>query len=310
VPTKRFPLSLPLLVVVVSWGFNFLSLKVLYANGMKPLTLMFDRAILMGILLAGICLVRRQPLKYPGGRDTWLILLSGFISMGLYMMVFLVALQMTSPAEGAVMLAMAPVFTYILSCLARQEAFIPSAMAGSVVGFAGVATVILGGAHSSKHGSLEGNLVMLASAFIWAVGVVILRPVLHRHDAMRLFTLSIPGALPILLGFGLLPAIHTDYGAVTPLGWLMFAQIVLLSGVVAFVCFYVGIHQIGPSRATMYQFFIPPTAAMFQWLFFGDTLNGIQWLGLTVLIAGVFYSSYARTRSSVRKLGHSRSNAK
>jgi drug/metabolite transporter (DMT)-like permease len=128
-----------------------------------------------------------------------------------------------------------------------------------------------------------------------------MRPLLHKYDPTQVFTLSIPGAIPVMLLYGLLPALHTDYAAISSLGWIMFAQVTIISGVVSFVCFYIGIHQIGPSRATMYQFFIPPTAAIFQWIIYGRALLPMQWLGLGVLMGGVVYTARARATISKAK---------
>jgi drug/metabolite transporter (DMT)-like permease len=47
----------------------------------------------------------------------------------------------------------------------------------------------------------------------------------------------------------------------------------------------------------MYQFFIPPTTALLQWLIYGRALVWLQWIGLAVLIAGVIFSAQARQRS-------------
>ncbi|MEZ0327595.1 MAG: DMT family transporter [Fimbriimonas sp.] len=293
---QRLPLNLPLIVVVLSWGFNFVSLKVLYQD-MLPPALMFNRSVVMAVLLALVVRGRGLSLAYPK-EDRNRILFAGFVSMGVYMVVFLEGLQRTTPAEGAIMLATAPILTFLLSAFLKQEIFTFAALWGSLIGFVGVAIVILGGGQGAVHGSLLGNLMCLASAFIWGTGVVIMRPLLHRYDPTQVFTLSIPGAIPVMLLYGLLPAIHTDYSAISSLGWIMFAQVTMISGVVSFVCFYIGLHQIGPSRATMYQFFIPPTAAIFQWLIYGRALAPLQWLGLGVLMAGVVYTSRARALAS------------
>jgi drug/metabolite transporter (DMT)-like permease len=293
---SRIPLNFPLLVVVLSWGFNFVSLKVLYHDMSAP-AVMFNRTIVMAVVLAGVVKARGLSLRYRKG-DAWRLLLAGLVSMGIYMAVFLEGLQRTTPAEAAIMLATAPVFTFFLASAVKQETFTWSALMGSLIGFAGVATVILGGGAGAEHGSLLGNLMTLASAFLWSIGVVIMRPMLHRYDPTQAFTLSIPGCIPVMLLYGLSPALHTNYAAISPLGWGMFAQVTLLSGVIAFVCFYIGIHQIGPSRATMYQFFIPPMAAIFQWLIYGRALAPLQWLGLAVLMSGVIYTSQARARAA------------
>ncbi len=295
---QRFPLNLPLIVVVLSWGFNFVSLKILYED-MSPAALMFNRSIVMAALLAMIVKARGLALAYPK-EDRSRILLAGFVSMGLYMVVFLEGLQLTTPAEGAIMLATAPILTFLLSSALKQEVFSFPALWGSLIGFVGVAIVILGGDRGAATGSLLGNMLCLGSALIWGTGVVIMRPLLHRYDPTQVFTLSIPGAIPVMLLYGLWPALHTDYAAISPLGWAMFAQVTMISGVISFVCFYIGIHQIGPSRATMYQFFIPPTAAIFQWLLFGRALAPLQWFGLVVLMAGVVYTARARAVASAR----------
>ncbi len=295
---KRLPLNLPLILVVLSWGFNFVSLKILYRD-MEPAAVMFMRFFLMGALLAGICRWRGQSLRYPK-EDFWRILAVGFMAMGVYMVFFLEGLRHTSPAEGAILLATAPVFTFLLSCALKQEPFSFSALVGSLVAFTGVCIVILGGVKSETSGTLLGNLTVLFSALLWSISVVMMRPLLSKYDAMRVFTLSMPGALPLLVVYGLAATLNTDFAAVSTLGWLMFAQVVLLSGVVAFVCFYQGIHQIGPSRAAMYQFFIPPTAALFQWIFMGQPLVLLQSVGLLVLLAGVIYASRARIVTAER----------
>lgn len=297
---SRIPLNLPLVVTVLFWGFNFVAVKLVYRD-IPPLVVLFDRALLMGLLLAGVCRWRKLSLRYPQG-DALRILLAGFLGMGVYMVLFLEGISMTSPAEGAIMLASAPIFTFFLASAFRQEAFTWPALAGNLVGFAGVVIVILGGSSAGTHGTLEGNLITLFSAVIWALAVVVMRPLLHKYDATQAFTLSIPGALPVLLAFGLMPAIHFDYAAVTPFGWLMFLQITVMSGVVAFVTFYVGIHQIGSHRAGFYQYFIPPTAALFQWLVYGQMLSLVQWGGLLVLLLGVIYASRARVIRDRRDL--------
>jgi drug/metabolite transporter (DMT)-like permease len=293
---SRFPLNLPMLVVVLTWGFNFVSLKIVYPE-MSPPALMFNRTIVMGLLLAGVCLLRRQSLRYPAG-EAPRILFGGFLSLGVYMVIFLEGLALTSPAEAAIMLTTAPVFTYLLSCAFKQDRFQWAALVGSMVCFIGVAFVIVGGADGQTTGSTKGNLMVLASSMVWAFSVIALRPSLTHHDSMRVFTLSLPGALPLAAVYGLLPALGTNYGAISTIAWLNLAQVVFMSGVVAFVLFYVGMNQIGSSRAGMYQFFIPPTTAAYQWLVFGKVLVALQWVGLAFLLGGVIYSSRARAMAA------------
>ncbi len=280
--------------MVVSWGLNFVSLKVLYRD-MTPPAVSLVRFAAMYLLMVLLCKFRGESLR-PKQGDLLPILGTGFMWMGVYMVVFYEGLNLTSPAEGAIILATAPVFTYLLAVMLKQEKFTLQALLGAFVAFMGVSIVIGAGAASGAHGSLAGNLLMLFSALLWAIAVVMTRPFLAKYSPTQTVTMSMPGALIVLIPYGARAVIHTDFVHISPFGWLMFAQVAVLSGVIAFSCFNEGIRQVGASVATLYQFFVPPMAALFSWWILGTTLKPIQAVGVGVVIAGVAIASMARMR--------------
>ncbi|HEY0868652.1 MAG TPA: DMT family transporter [Fimbriimonas sp.] len=293
-PSPRIPLpNLPLTVTVLSWAFNFVALKSLYAQ-MTPPAVSLVRFAAMYLVLIAICAARREPLALPK-EHRFRILLAGFISMGAYMVLFLEGMSSTSASEGAIVLATAPVFTFVMACAVKQERFSVAALAAAVVAFVGVALVILGGAGApSSGGSLKGNLIILASAAVWASSVVVMKPVLVDVSPLRMLTLSMPAGLLALIPYGGVAVVQTDYSAIDLRGWLMFGHVAILSGVVAFLCFYEGIRKVGASTATLYQFFVPPTTVFFAWLAFGEKIAPLQAVGLAVIIVGVASSYKAR----------------
>jgi len=296
--TKRFSISWPLILVVLTWGFNFVSLKILYRE-MEPPAAMLLRFATMWALLIPVCKLRGLSLVYVA-KDAVRILISGFISMGLYMVLFMEGLHMTSPAEGAIILASSPVMTYLMATALKQERFSAPALIGSSIAFAGVAMVILGGT-SADGATMKGNLIMLASSVVWAYCVVYMKPLLNRYDATQLLALSMPGGALLMVPYGLASLVHTNFRGVSPLGWMMFLQVSVLSGVIGFGCFYVGIKQVGASRATLYQYFVPPAAALFAWIVMGRTLAPIQMVGLVILLFGVFATTKARIAIQPRR---------
>jgi drug/metabolite transporter (DMT)-like permease len=292
----RLPLPNPALTFTVfMWGFNFVAIKILYVE-MSAAALAFSRFLAMWAVLALICLARGESLRYPP-EDRWRILGVGFLSMGFYMVLFLEGMRGTTPAEGSIILATTTIFTILLAALAGQERFSGGSLTGSLAAFFGVALVIWAGAASPVHGSLGANLTVLASSVVWAASVVLMRPLLGRLSALRVLTLSMPGALPLLLAYGAGPTLATDFLALSPLAWAMFAQITLLSGVGSFLAFYRGLDQIGPSAATTYQFFVPIVAALFGWAILGQALVPLQAVGVGVVLGGAWYAAKARMRS-------------
>lgn len=246
----------------------------------------------MWALLLPLCLSRGLSLRYRR-EDVLRVLVAGFLSMGLYMFLFLEGLHKTSAAEGAIILATSPVWTYLMAAALKQETFRLKGFVGSCVAFLGVAVVIAGGA-ASDGSTLKGNLELLASAILWAFCVVYMKPLLKHYEATQLLTLSMPGGALLMVPYGIGSVMHLHFGAISLVGWLMFLQVAVLSGLVGFACFYVGIKQIGPSRTTLYQYFVPPTAVFFAWSILGKTLSPFQFLGFAVLLYGVVTTSRAR----------------
>jgi drug/metabolite transporter (DMT)-like permease len=297
VPSRRLPLPNPwLTTTVLVWGFNFVAVKVLYQQ-MTPAAVSLVRFVPMYLLLLLFCRLRGESLKYT--RDSLPVLIQGFLSMGIYMVVFLEGMDRTSPAEGAIILASAPIFVAIFSVLAKQERFTPGAVLGAVVAFIGTAIVIAAGAKSSG-GSMVGNLLILASAIVWAYSAVLSKPLVNRYSPVQSLTLSMPAALLVLIPYGLVATIQTPWKDLTPTTWGMLTHVVFGAGVLGFVGFYEGVKAQGPAAAMMYQFFVPIVAAIFGYWILGQHLTGLQLFGLAVVIAGVSIASRARYLATLR----------
>ncbi len=298
--SRRISPNWPLILVVLSWGFNFVSLKVLYRE-IEPSAVALMRFLAMWSMLVPLCVARGLSLRYQR-TDVVRVLFAGFLAMGLYMVLFMEGLHLTHPAEGAIILATSPVLTYLLASALRQEKFSFAALGFSCIAFVGVAIVIFGGATSPKSPggdtAIKGDLVLLVSAVVWATTVVTMRPLLKKYEATQLLTLSMPGGALVMIPYGLPALLKTPVSHVSSFGWLMFAQVSILSGVVGFACFYLGVKQVGATRATLYQYFVPPTAAFFAWLVMGKSLLPVQVLGLIVLLGGVVATTQVRVASA------------
>lgn len=284
---NRLRFSWPLTLVVLAWALNYVALKLLYVDHLMTASqVAFLRYLVMYAALVALCLLNRESLRLPK-EDRRPVLLFGFFTMGVYVALFLEAMRYTEPAEGAILLNLSPILTMLLAALLKQEPLLPKSLGGAVVAFAGVVMVTAPtpGAHPTKA---LGYILMLSSAAVWAYCIVLMKPLLARYSPLRLMTLSMPGGLPVMLGYWL----YMDHGympiaQLPPLGWLMFAHVALLSGVMGFLLFYRGVHEIGPASAALYIFLVPPMTALFQWAFTGKTLTPIQMVGLIVVIAGV-----------------------
>ena len=213
------------------------------------------------------------------------------------MVLFLEGLKNTTPAEAAILLATAPIWTAIIAVLCRQEVFNWTALAGALLALGGVSMVVFA-ANPNAHGKLLGNLMVLASAILWSASAVLSKPLLSRVSPIRVLTLSLPGAIPVLLPYGLSDSISMNWHALSPTALVMFSHVVLLAGIAGFIGFYAGVRRVGSAGAMLYQFFVPPIAALSAWLVLGTEFLFLQGVGLLVVFIGVGMASSARNVSS------------
>ncbi len=290
----RVAWSAPLLVTAVCWAFNFVALKRLYAE-MPPPVVAIARFAIMESLLVALCLAGKQSLRYPKG-EALKILGLGFLSMGLYMVAFLGGMQGTTAAEGAIVLATSPIFTMLVAAAIGKEPFCRASIFGTFLALGGVALIVFSGG-ASTHGTLWGNGLVLLAAVLWAGSAVTTRILVADMEPLRLLTLCMPGGLLALLQYGGRAALEFDYGTVTPTGWWMLGHVAILSGVVAFLGFYIGVKQIGAGRAMLYQYLVPGMAALFGWAVLGQAMTLVQLVGLAVVITGVWLAQAAHQRA-------------
>lgn len=285
--------SLPLLVTVGAWGFNFTALKVLY-HEVPPPAVGLVRFVLMWIILALYAKSQGESLKYPAGKAFQLLSI-GFLSMGVYMILFLEGLARTGAAEGAIILASAPVFTALFAVFFKQEVFQPKLLVGCFFAILGVGCVVsavgVGQTNVSSQEHWTGVGLVFASAVVWALQAVHSRPLLQDMSSLRLLTISMPGALVILVPYGLLDSIKVPWTELSMQAYATFAHVTLLAGVAGFLGFYLGVRAIGPSRALLYQYFVPPLAVAFEALILKQLPTIAQFVGMVLIVGGVTFAS-------------------
>ena len=272
------------------WGFNFISLKVLY-HVMEPAAVMFWRYVIMGAILVAVCKITGNSLKIPPEHRNR-ILFAGFNSMGIYMIFFMEGVKLTNAGEAAIILVSNPVMVAIWMMALKLEPKSYAKVLGGLVALLGVTMVVVGrpgmfanSVDTSRR--LLGDFLMLLGAASWSWAVVLTKPIAHKIKPLPLFTMSMLGGLPVMVLYGLVPAMHVHWGDFTSWQWFNLAQISIGSGVIGMVFYFKGVAMMPASKATMHQFLVPVLTAIFAAIILHERLAWIQAFGLAVLIVGV-----------------------
>lgn len=286
--------------VVLAWALNFSVVKLGYSDHWTPPSMMAARCLLQFPFF--FILFMAMGLKLSAPRRLWpRLLLSGFLSSGVYMVLFMEGMARIGAAQGAVTLATAPIFISLFSFMAGHDKFTPRWLIGTLLAFSGVVLTHLDGLKAGG-GELAGFLIILLSAVVWGVGVLVIRPLVEEIGSVQAMGLTMPGAAIVAIPYGLPAVLSTDYSKMGPVGWGAMAYLVIVAGTLAFVAYYRAIQDLGPARASMTQYVIPPTAALISVVVLGAKLNPLQILGLAVVLGGVFLAQDRRQKPEEGKM--------
>lgn len=191
-----------LLSVAILWGGNFPVYKRLM-DSIEPVGLLAVRFVAMGGLLLVILAVTGR-MRHTS-RRMWLpVFLAGVLVMGTQQLTFVLGLNLTAAGEGSLLFSTAPVFTALIAALLGAEIIAGTQWLGVLAAFAGAAMVIMGGA-GAQHAPatrVSGDLLMLGSAVGYGLFMVISRPLMARHGALKVLTFAYMFGGLVVVPFG------------------------------------------------------------------------------------------------------------
>jgi drug/metabolite transporter (DMT)-like permease len=278
----------PLSFTVLAWAYNFTAVKLVYPD-IPPNAVAVGRSVLVTLGFLVYCWATKHSLRVS--RENLIkLLVNGFVAYGLYMVCFLEGMNHTAPALGAIIMAVTPVLAGLFSMALKQESFRPMAVVGAVFAFGGVVLAEVDKPLAGES-TLLGNGLILIGAILWAISLVFIKPVVAEVGPLRTVAIGLPAGLIALLPYGGSAAFHQSWLTLSSATWLNFLHVSLISGGIAFVTYYRGMNKIGVVRGSMYQFWVPPCAVMVAWVLLGHRPGMLFWIGLAVVLIGVWIGS-------------------
>lgn len=251
-------------------------------EGNRPFTILALRFTGTAILLAGIALVTRVPLR-PVGSEWRGMYLAGLCGYGVESALFFSALNHGSAAAVALLFYTYPIYTMLVAVAMRR--IVPSRALWAALAFAslGVALLLGGG------GSLALEPAGVVLALLCALGYT-----LYMTATDRVLVRSHPLSAAIWLAIGAATCnlfLAVAFGSFTlPMGWPQWRPIVYMAIATAgaFTCILGAIKRIGAVRASIIAVTEPLAVAILGALRLDEALTvGIVVGGALILTGGV-----------------------
>jgi drug/metabolite transporter (DMT)-like permease len=285
-----------LLTVPLTWGFNFVALKILYKTYHFSVSgLLSARYILMVPLLLGLQLLSERNLHIR--REHWRhLIIFSFFTVGIYQYLFAKAIQLTSAGESALLISSAPIFTFLITTLLGHEKFTRRGLTGVMFGFAGIALVIFGGDASASIPATHilGDLVMIAAAVLWASYAIFSKPLLKHYSPLKVTAWAHTLGAILIIPIGFSQALKVDWVHLAPLGWGCVLYFAWLAGVYGFVVWYRGVRVIGSQKTMLFQYLVPPVALVVAYFVIKEAPSLPQALGVVLTLTGVYVASHSK----------------
>ena len=278
--------SLTFIVLATAcWGLGTVLSKGILAH-IPPLTLLVIQLAVSVTFLWTI--VAFQRLKLPPLRKVIQPGLTGLLEPGLAYTFGLLGLSLTTASMAALIWAAEPILILGLAWFILGERLSRPLLALALVAISGVFLVI--GVDTGAAGSLTGNLLTLIGVFCCALYVTLSRRLVTGMNPLLLVTLQQTVALVWAL---LIWPVELFNSGITPLAvltsnvwlWAVFSGIVYYA--LAFWFYIIGLKDTSASVAGLFFNLIPIFAVGGAYLFLGERLAPVQWLGAALILAAV-----------------------
>ncbi len=201
---------------------------------------------------------------------------------------FIGGLSATTPAHGALIFALTPLAVLVVSVLAGEERLTPAKSAGTALALAGCALVVLDRqGPSDSGGSWTGDLVVVGAMLSWVAYTVAGRPLVQRHGPVRATGWAFAAGVLLIAPYGGPRLAQAPLASAPPAAWMAVAFLVVLSSLVANLCWSFGLAHLEPSRVAVYSNLQPITTALLSWLVTGEPMTPLLLAGGFLVVAGV-----------------------
>lgn len=279
-----------LLIVMLVWGFNLSALVVL-VNALQPITLTAFRIFVAGIavlLIAKAIGIFRLPTK----AEWKTIFIITIFNVALHHSLLAVGLTKTSGVNASVILGAAPLMTMVLSVILLKDRVSRIRVLGFLLGFIGIIVTSVAGEDGFQNVSL-GDVLVFLSIFVQAFSFILISKWTPTFDP-RLLT----GYMLVLGSFFILIValiVERDVTQITNLFHWRLGTIFLFSAVVAtafgHMTYNLAIRNVGPSETTIFVNLNTLFAILGAALFLGEPILAHHYVGLVLIIAGVFFGA-------------------
>lgn len=288
---QSYGMSLLLLLIALTWAGSFVVVKHV-TDVVDPVQLGFLRFLVATPLMMLVLFFRRKSLVVSWSMMPRMILLGLTGVTFLYIFQFS-GISRTTAATAGVLINTNVVFIALLSMIFLHEQLSRQKVIGIALSFMGVIVIIW--SHSSTStfvitpDFIFGVLLVIGSAFCWAIYSIIGKDVLRNYDSIAVTTTAFLWGT--LLYLPIVPDVWGVIPSISMIGWLSILYLAVFCSVLAYLGWYYILQKMPASSAAVYLNFIPLFTILLAMLL-GEIPSFIFLFGAGLIIYGVYLAQH------------------
>lgn len=272
-----------LAATTIGWGLNWPAMRVI----LRELPPMFARGsgtLVSALLFAGIAVAMGQSLRVPRGQFGRLAVAAG-LNVFAWMGFATIAMQWLTVAQCALLVYTMSIWATLIAWPLTGQRPAMRAVTGLVLCLAGLWTLFGAKFTAFGHDQWIGVGLSLASAILFAVGTVAVRPFTEIPPIPLLAWQLGLGSLP-MLAIGL--AYETPHlAAVDPLGWTLLAYMTAVPMGLCYLAWFAALRRLPPATASIATLIAPVVGVISAGIVLGKPLGVREGLALLLVLGGV-----------------------
>ena len=292
---------------MVIWAGSGIAVKAALLS-LSPMALILTRFTIAVLLMLAVGLIFRGHsmlgLQRLEKQDVWLFLLGGFFQPFLYFILETYSYDcFSTPTLAEAFLSTNPLMAPIFAWLFLRERVTVFNILGILVSTAGMLMLVLAGAGDMELGNAWGIPLALVTVATAVAFSIILKKIPAHYNSL---TVVFWGQLTGLVMFYLLSGVTALAGSagvesslidifrvtfeetILPESIRGVAYLAVLSSVAAFILFCFSVRYLGVTRANIFNNIRPVFTALLMLLIFGEQLPVLKWIGVLIVILGLF----------------------
>lgn len=283
-----------IMFAVLFWALSFIWFKIANVE-YRPITIVFLRVVISTALLTIYLLLTKGFQKVRKSDYKWFFLMA-FLEPFIYFLGESYGLTYVSSTVASVLIATIPIFVAIGGWILYRERLSIINYSGILLSFSGVIIFIF-----TRDGRLTfeiRGLLLMFLAVLSAVGYsLVLKKLVENYSPVFIVnTQNLIGALLFLPLFLFTELKHYPGTDLTSKAFLAILQLSVFTSAGAFILFSYVVKNLGVTKANAFANAIPVLTALFAFLMLGELMTPQQYIGMVIVVAGLFLSQYSKKR--------------